>query len=154
MVGNSLLSKSFEEDAWKILSEFSVPSQEHNEHKAVKGVLEVIEGLGISDQRITHLKTAVAEATMNAMEHGNKLNPFLNVDIRVEVNSKTLHISIADQGAGGQIPKYERPDLQEKLMERQTPRGWGFFLIENMVDRMDLRQEGGHNIIDLYINRA
>jgi anti-sigma regulatory factor (Ser/Thr protein kinase) len=152
MESNTLLSRSINEDAWKILSEFSIPSQQHNEHKAVNGVLQAIEGLPISEQRITQLKTAVAEATMNAMEHGNQLNPVLNADIRVEANSKTLHISIADQGAGGVIPDIEKPDLQEKLKERQSPRGWGFFLIENMVDRMDLRQEGGHNIIDLYLN--
>jgi anti-sigma regulatory factor (Ser/Thr protein kinase) len=90
---------------------------------------------------------------MNAIEHGNQLNPSLNVDIRVQVNQKALYISISDQGAGGAIPIPEKPDLQEKLLERQSPRGWGFFLIENMVDHMDLREVDGHNVIDLYINR-
>jgi anti-sigma regulatory factor (Ser/Thr protein kinase) len=141
------------EEEWEVLSEFSIPSQENNEHRAVEGVLQAISGLELSEARISQLKTAVSEAAMNAIEHGNKYNPCLNVNIRVRINRKALFISISDQGAGGQIPNYEAPDLTQKLLEHQSPRGWGFFLIENMVDRMELRQEDGKNIIDLYLYR-
>lgn len=145
------MSQIMEADEWELLSEFSVPSELHNEIKAVEVVAEVIEGLGISKEQSTKLKTAVAEAVMNAIEHGNKFNPCLEVDIRVQANQNMLLISVSDQGAGGFIPKYEPPDLQAKLAGEQSPRGWGLFLIRKMVDRMDFREEAGHNIIDLYL---
>jgi anti-sigma regulatory factor (Ser/Thr protein kinase) len=153
MERNHILLPIVDEEGWETLFEFSVPSLLHNEHKVVEGVIQAIDGLEMSQAKITQLKTAVSEAAMNAIEHGNKYNPCLNVDIRVQVNPSTLFISISDQGAGGLIKKYDKPDLQEKLKEQQTPRGWGFFLIENMVDRMELRQAEGRNIIDLYLNR-
>lgn len=142
-----------EEEEWEILSEFSIPSYPHNELKVVEGVMQALDGLEMSETKISQLKTAVSEAAMNAIEHGNKNNPDLTVETRVRINRNVIFISISDQGAGGLITKPERPDLQEKLKERQSPRGWGFFLIENMVDRMELRQAGGRNIIDLYMYR-
>lgn len=147
------MSAIIEEERWVILSNFSVPSIPHNELKVVEGVMQALNGLEMSEIKIAQLETAVSEAAMNAIEHGNKNNPDLNVDIQVGLNSKMIHISISDQGAGGLIHEFEKPDLEEKLMERQSPRGWGFFLIENMADRIELRHSGGRNIIDMYFYR-
>ena len=44
---------------------------------------------------------------------------------------------ITDEGGGREIAEAETPDLEAKLEGLQKPRGWGLFLIENMVD--DLR---------------
>ena len=39
------------------------------------------------------------------------------------------------------------PDLEAKLAGEQSPRGWGLFLIKNMVDEMNIQQdESGHTI--------
>lgn len=140
-------------DGWELLYEFSLPSEKPNEIKAVECVLRVIDGLGITGEQLERLKTAVAESVMNATEHGNQYNPDLEVEIRILASHNTLLISVADQGAGGPIPNLEKPDLLAKIAGEQSPRGWGFFLIEKMVDRMVLRQEEGRNIIDLYLNR-
>jgi serine phosphatase RsbU (regulator of sigma subunit)/anti-sigma regulatory factor (Ser/Thr protein kinase) len=140
-------------DRWELLSEFSLPSEKHNEIKAVEYVSQVIDGLGISDEQMESLMTAVAESVMNAIEHGNQYNPNLEVEIRILTSRNTILISVADQGEGGPIPNLEKPDLFAKLAGEQSPRGWGFFLIERMVDRMVFRQEEGRNIIDLYLNR-
>jgi anti-sigma regulatory factor (Ser/Thr protein kinase) len=43
---------------------------------------EAADGLAISTRRLERLKTAVAEATMNAIEHGNHSRPELMVEIR------------------------------------------------------------------------
>lgn len=142
-----------EADEWEVISEFTIPSEQHHVIKAVEDVIQAVDGLGISKEQIFRLKTAVSEAVMNAAEHGNKFNPCLEVDIQVRANRKMLLISVSDQGAGGSIPKYETPDLQAKLVGKQSPRGWGFFLIEKMVDRMEVREEAGRNIIDLYLYR-
>ena len=38
------------------------------------------------------------------------------------------------RAAAGEIPEAEAPDLEAKLEGLQKPRGWGLFLIQNMVD--------------------
>ena len=36
----------------------------------------------------------------------------------------------------------EAPDIERKLAGEQKPRGWGLFLIKNMVDSMDVTSDG------------
>jgi anti-sigma regulatory factor (Ser/Thr protein kinase) len=57
---------------WRVLAELSVPSEPGNERLAMERVAEVVKELGLSERRLERLKTAEAEATMNAMEHGNR----------------------------------------------------------------------------------
>ena len=57
--------------ARRTLAELSVPSEPGNERRAMEEVAATVEGLGLPDRTLERLKTAVAEATMNAMEHGN-----------------------------------------------------------------------------------
>ena len=80
------------------------------------------------------LKTAVAEATMNAMEHGNEYRDNVPVAIRVLHSPRRLLVQVTDRGMAGDVRPAETPDLEAKLDGLQRPRGWGLFLIEKMVD--------------------
>jgi anti-sigma regulatory factor (Ser/Thr protein kinase) len=95
------------------------------------------------------LRTAVGEATMNAMEHGNHYRADLPVLVRVRASQTTLSVSITDYGGGRPIPEAHEPDLEAKLAELQTPRGWGLFLIKNLVDDMRVSSDGQHHTIEL-----
>jgi len=59
------------------------------------------------------------------------------VDIAVRHRPGLVEVSITDQG--GVRPDIDpvEPDLDLKLAGLQTPRGWGLFLIENMVDSVE-----------------
>ena len=46
-------------------------------------VAAAVAGLDLPADRLERLKTAVGEATMNAMEHGNRYDPDLPVAIQV-----------------------------------------------------------------------
>lgn len=80
---------------------------------------------------------------MNAMEHGNEYDAGKPVYIEAAVSEAELSIKITDKGSGPPIPEAETPDIEAKLENRQTPRGWGLFLIESMVD--ELRVSGGED---------
>jgi serine phosphatase RsbU (regulator of sigma subunit)/anti-sigma regulatory factor (Ser/Thr protein kinase) len=137
-------------DVWQELSVFEVPSALGNERKAMTQMAEVIAGLPLSESRVERLKTAVAEATMNAMEHGNAYDPAKMVQIVISSKSKALQVRIRDDG--GQpvgVGEPVTPDLEAKLAGEQSPRGWGLFLIQNMVDEMNLRQDNDGHIIEL-----
>ena len=56
----------------RVLAEFTLPSEPGNEREAMERVERAVENVGIEAARMDRLKTAVAEATMNAMEHGNE----------------------------------------------------------------------------------
>ena len=65
------------------LVEFEVPSAEGNERIALERVSAIAEPLGLGEARLKKLETAVGEATMNAMEHGNRYRADQPVTIRV-----------------------------------------------------------------------
>lgn len=139
-----------EHEGERILAEFEIPSEPGNERQAARQVLEAVRPLGLSEARLSKLETAVAEATMNAMEHGNRYDPQKPVNIRVLVRSSDgVLVQITDQGGRSQIPEVEIPDLDAKLEGLQSPRGWGLFLIQNMVDEMTVHSGDDHHTIEL-----
>jgi anti-sigma regulatory factor (Ser/Thr protein kinase) len=135
------------------MAELSVPSEPGNERRVIERLVETVNDLGLSEQRLERLKTAVAEATMNAMEHGNEYRPGVPVTIRVLASSADLSVRITDRG-GSPIPdlEAEAPDLEAKLEGLQTPRGWGLFLIKNMVDEMHITSDESHHTVELVMH--
>lgn len=142
--------QSTQAPAWQTLAEFSLPSQPGSDEAAIDQVAAAVQALQLSPLSLARLKTAVAEATLNAIEHGNRSRPDLPVSIRVLVSDKTLLVRVTDQGRGP-IPKPEAPDLAAKVAGRQPLRGWGFFLIEKMMDDLRVTGDEAHHTIELFL---
>jgi anti-sigma regulatory factor (Ser/Thr protein kinase) len=141
--------------SWRLLATHFIPSEPGNERQAVALVLETIGVFQLPEQRLDQLGTAVAEATMNAMEHGNRYNPDLPVTLQVLASDRSLAVRISDQGGNDQqdAPEnYEIPDLVAKLSELQSPRGWGLFLIQHMVDEMHVSRAGNVHTVELILH--
>jgi serine/threonine-protein kinase RsbW len=105
--------------------------------------------LELPPDRLERLKTAVAEATMNAMEHGNKFQAEVPVQFEVRCSAHKVSVLITDQGGGQPIPEAPTPDLEAKLAGLQTARGWGLFLIKNMVDEMHVKSDAATHTVEL-----
>jgi anti-sigma regulatory factor (Ser/Thr protein kinase) len=134
----------------RILADFTLPSEPGNERLAMEKVAGAIEDLHPSEQRLERLKSAVAEATMNAMEHGNSYRSEVPVEVQVEVVDQDLMVRITDSGGGPPPAKSGNvPDLEAKLGGAQTPRGWGMFLIARMVDEVRASGNSEHHTIEL-----
>jgi serine/threonine-protein kinase RsbW len=139
--------------ARQTLADFTLPSERGNERRAMEEVARAVSDLGLPEKTLERLKTAVAEATMNAMEHGNRYDPEVPVKIQVWRLKECLLVRIIDRGSGPPpSPNAEIPDLEAKLEGMQTPRGWGLFLIKNMVDEMRVSGNPDHHTIELVIN--
>jgi serine/threonine-protein kinase RsbW len=138
--------------ARRTLAELSVPSEPGNERRAMEEVAATVEGLGLSDRTLERLKTAVAEATMNAMEHGNHYQVELPVTIEVSASDAEISVKITDEGSGPPAFHSETPDLEAKLEGMQTPRGWGLFLIKSMVDEMNVTGDEHHHTVELILH--
>ena len=108
--------------------------------------------LDLPADRLERLKTAVGEATMNAMEHGNRYDPDLPVAIQVRASAELLTVSITDHGGGQEVLDGEAPDLEAKLAGLQSPRGWGLFLIRSMVDEMNVTSDDVHHTVELVMH--
>jgi len=141
--------------AWEVLDTQQIPSETGNERLAVSFVIETLKALHLPERRLDELGTAVAEATMNAMEHGNHYDPQQLVTLQVLSSNHAIAVRVSDQGSDGvpvDHPDYEAPDIVAKLAGEQSPRGWGLFLIQHMVDELHVLDDEHTHTVELVIH--
>lgn len=122
-----------------------LPSRFGYEKIAMEAAAAMAELMGFSPPRIDDLRTAVSEACINAMEHGNKLNAVSRVEVLLHPGRRALKVQVHDNGSGFKRT-YRKPDLEKKLSGEESPRGWGLFLMERLVDHVHFKimPEMGH----------
>ena len=131
---------------------FRIDSRSGNEREAMARVAEAVAGLGLPRERLERLQTAVSEAAMNAIEHGNQGREELPIEVEVAAAGGVLRVRVSDEGRGTPSGAAEQPDLEAKLEGLQKPRGWGLFLIENMVDELRTTDEDGRHTVELVLH--
>ena len=116
--------------------EVRLPSRLGFEKVAMGTAASVAQLMGFPPERIEDLKTAVAEACINAIEHGNQLNEKLSVGVILSASADGLEVKVVDNGEG--ISKQPpRPDIDRKIHGEEDPRGMGMFLIQALVDEAE-----------------
>ena len=103
--------------------------------------------MGFSPERIEDLKTVVAEAAINAMEHGNKGRPDARVTVSMSCQGDTINVTVMDEGDG--IKHFPpKPDIEKIIDELESPVGFGLFLINQLADQVEFNQvtDGGHMV--------
>lgn len=116
--------------------EVRLPSRLGYEKVAMSTAASVAKLMGFREDRIEDLKTAVAEACINAIEHGNRLNEGLSVGVVLSAGEDALEVKVIDDGKGLKtLPR--RPDIDKKIHGEEDPRGMGMFLIQALVDEAE-----------------
>jgi serine/threonine-protein kinase RsbW len=138
MVEENNLTKLLDKDTIEV----SLPSELGYERIAMECSASFAKIVGFVPERIEDLKTAVSEACINAMEHGNKHHPDNRVIVKMNYSDNVFTISVMDQGEGLQISfdEMEPPDITKKINNLQTPRGLGLFLIKQLVDQVEFNK--------------
>jgi serine/threonine-protein kinase RsbW len=115
--------------------ELWIPSELGYEKMAMQLAGAVAQQMGFAPERAEDLETAVSEACLNAMEHGNQLDAGTQVRVRLSIDADRLSIDVRDEGRGGPPPDhFPEPDLERKLAGEETLRQMGIFLIKHLVD--------------------
>jgi len=127
--------------------EVILPNQIGYERIAMSSSASFAKMFGFSRARIEDLKTVVAEAAVNAMQHGNKGRPDARVTIRMNLKDDTIYVTVTDDGEG--IKKiYPKPDIDRIIDNLDPATGFGIFLIKQLVDEVDfnIRTEKGNGL--------
>jgi len=125
--------------------EVNLPNVDGYERIAMESSASFAKIGGLAKNRIEDLKTAVSEACLNAMAHGNKGLPEARVVISMHLGEKNFRVSVKDEGNG--IPYIPKTiDIRRKVERLEPPNGLGLYLIQQLVDRVDFNEEadGGH----------
>ena len=78
--------------------EVKLPTRLGYEKVAMSTAASVAKLMGFREDRIEDLKTAVAEACINAIEHGNRLNDNLSVGVVLNAGDDALEVKVIDDG--------------------------------------------------------
>lgn len=116
--------------------EIMLPSRLGYEKVAMSTAASVAKLMGFTEDRVEDLKTALAEACINAIEHGNKLNDDFKVGVEMSVNEDMLEVKVVDEGTG-KVEKPHDPDIDRKMHGEEDSRGMGMFLIQALVDEAE-----------------
>jgi serine/threonine-protein kinase RsbW len=119
--------------------EVRLPSELGFEKVALSTAASVAILMGFSADRVEDLKTAVAEACINAIEHGNHLDDSLSVGVVLSTTDDELEVRVIDDGLGVTETPAD-PNMDKKMLGEEDPRGMGMFLIQALVDEAEWHQ--------------
>jgi serine/threonine-protein kinase RsbW len=116
--------------------EVRLPSRLGYEKVAMGTASAMAKLIGFPEDRVEDLKTAVAEACINAIEHGNRLNEKLSVGVVFSAGADSLEVKVIDDGKGMKTQP-AKPNIDRKMHGEEDPRGMGMFLIQALVDEAE-----------------
>jgi len=134
--------------------ELHLPSELGWERTAMDVAESVARRMGFPPDRVEDIKTAVSEATTNAIEHGNALDASQRVQIVLIPEGESLEIEVQDRSATPFVPAESGaavPSLEDKLAGLSNTRGWGTFLIKSLVDEVEFSSTSGGNVVRMVI---
>lgn len=126
--------------------EIYLPSELGFEKVAIASASTIAQKMGFSRDRLEDLKTAVGEACINAIEHGNSQQVNVKVRVVMTIEPRRVLVNVIDNG-DKPIPKTP-PDR----VGRTDFRGMGMFLIQQLMDEVHIKSEPGRNEIEMIIN--
>lgn len=129
--------------------ELRLPSRLGYEKVAMDAAASVARRMGFASDRVDALRTAVAEAITNAIEHGNASDSDMKVLVMLTVRPDELVVSVADQGRKElkQSQTVTSPKIEETFA-RTDKGGWGIWLIRELMDEVEFTTapSGGNQV--------
>ena len=129
----------------------TLPNQVGYERIAMACAATFAKMVGLSPERIEDLKTIVAEASINAMQHGNKGRQDARVIVVMNFTDDTIYVAVQDEGEGFEefLPD---PNIERIVNELDPPVGFGTFLIRELADQVEFEKTAdGANVIKMAV---
>jgi serine/threonine-protein kinase RsbW len=111
-------------------------------------ILQEVERHGFNHNSLFATRLALEEALVNAIKHGNKLDPKKSVIVEARVSRERVEIEIEDQGPGFERSSVPDPTATENLCKCS---GRGILLIEAYMNKVSWSR-GGRRVHLLRLN--
>lgn len=126
----------------RISAERVIPSDLGEARRLQDEIEEALQAVRYGDRDIFSIKLALEEALVNAIKHGNQMDPDKRVHVAYTVTPERFDIRITDEGSGFNPEDVPDPTLPENL-ERCC--GRGLLLIRKFMT--DVCYEGNGNVL-------
>jgi serine/threonine-protein kinase RsbW len=133
--------------AMSACSEFElvIPSDTSAGQAVQERIIKLLEEHQYSDRDVFGVRLALEEALVNAIKHGNQMDPAKSVRVFCRVNSGGIRIEIEDQGAGFVLEEVPDPTTDENL---ERPSGRGIMLMRAFMTSVNFNDRGNCVILE------
>jgi serine/threonine-protein kinase RsbW len=118
---------------------FTIPSDFTACNDIQLRIMEDVEQNGFDSESIFAIRIALEEALVNAVRHGNRLDPRKKVHVEAEVTRGRAEIVVEDEGPGFDRGTVPDPTADENLCR---PSGRGILLIESYMSDVSWERGG------------
>ena len=111
----------------------TIPSDFNSGRDVQERILADVQRQGFGSDHAFAIRIALEEAMVNAIKHGNRLDPAKKVHVESRITAKRAEITIEDEGPGFERTTIPDPTDDDNL---ERPSGRGILLIEAYMDEV------------------
>ncbi len=127
--------------------EFSerIPSDTARGREVQEQIVSGMEQRGFPPRDVFGVRLALEEALVNAIKHGNRMDPDKSVQIDWTLSEAGVRIVIEDEGEGFQVADVPDPTDDENL---DKPGGRGIMLMRSFMSIVEYNESGNRLILE------
>lgn len=108
-------------------------------------IVRLLEVLSFSPRDVFGVRLALEEALVNAIKHGNRMDPAKSVRISCQINKDKVRIEIEDEGPGFNPEEVPDPTADENL---ERPCGRGIMLMRSFMSLIEYNDVGNRVVLE------
>ena len=133
---------------YKVIESLKLASDVQSIASVEKLIDKVCSNIGVNEESYGNVLIAVTEAVNNAIQHGNKQNGNLKIDVFVLDSTQNICFSVKDEGPGFDFNNLPDPTSPDNILKEN---GRGIFLMKNLADKVEFTGEG--NEVSLFFSK-
>jgi len=128
-----------------------IPSSYSQLNRVEKFIHDVLGECNIASRQVGFITLGVCESVTNAIAHGNKYDEAKFVTVLAEVSDNAVSFEIHDEGDG-----FDHNDIPDPTLDSNIKKegGRGLYIIHNLVDEVQFKNNGSVIHLKFYIDRA
>ena len=125
--------------------EVVIPSDTSAGQTVQDRIIQFLEDLQYDERDVFGVRLAIEEALVNAIKHGNQMDPNKSVRIACRIGRSRIRIEIEDQGEGFQPGDVPDPTADENL---ERPCGRGIMLMRAFMTSIEYNASGNRVVLE------
>ena len=125
--------------------EVVIPNNTSAGQSVQERIIQLLEELRYEERDVFGIRLALEEALVNAIKHGNQMDPNKTVRVTCRVASDRVRIEIEDQGDGFHPAEVPDPTADENL---ERPCGRGIMLMRAFMSSIAFNASGNCVILE------
>lgn len=125
--------------------EVTIPSDYTKAQAVQERIIQTMERLEYPQRDVFGVRLALEEALVNAIKHGNRVDPNKSVHVGCRLSRERIYIEVTDEGPGFRLD--EVPDPTDEI-NLEKPSGRGIMLMRSFMTDIRYNDRGNCCILE------